>query len=66
MPADPHEQNRRSWNTATARHNLHKGDQAAFLKNGGTTIFPEEVSLLGDITGKRLAHLQCNCGQDSL
>ena len=51
---------------ATARHNLHKGDQATFLRNGGTTLFPEEIELLGEITGKRLAHLQCNCGQDSL
>ncbi|MBA2320664.1 MAG: class I SAM-dependent methyltransferase [Deltaproteobacteria bacterium] len=63
---DSHEVNRRSWNAVTPAHNRHKGDQAAFLRDGGTTLFPEEVGLLGDISGRRVAHLQCNCGQDSL
>lgn len=61
-----HEQNRRSWNAVTPAHNSHKHDQAGFLRNGGTTLFPEEIELLGDIKGLRLLHLQCNCGQDSL
>lgn len=60
------EENRISWNAATKRHNSHKGDQAAFLRGGGTTLFPEEVALLGDIRGKSLLHLQCNSGQDTL
>ena len=63
---DLHEQNRRSWNAATQRHNLHKGDQAAFLRSGGSTLFPEEVELLGAVRGKTLVHLQCNAGQDTL
>ena len=37
MPIDAHEQNRLSWNAATERHNLHKGDQAKFFRDGGTT-----------------------------
>jgi 2-polyprenyl-3-methyl-5-hydroxy-6-metoxy-1,4-benzoquinol methylase len=61
-----HEQNRRSWNAVTPAHNSHKHDQAGFLRRGGTTLFPEELELLGPIAGKRLLHLQCNCGQDSL
>jgi SAM-dependent methyltransferase len=61
-----HEDNRRSWNSATRAHNSHKGDQAGFLAGGGSTLFPEERELLGDVTGLRLAHLQCNSGQDSL
>lgn len=61
-----HQQNRRSWNAATAAHNSHKGDQAAFLRGGGSTLFPEERELLGDIRGARLLHLQCNAGQDTL
>lgn len=61
-----HEDNRRSWNSATRAHNSHKGDQAAFLRSGGSTVFPEEVTLLGDLTGRRLVHLQCNAGQDTL
>lgn len=63
---DLHEDNRRSWNSATRAHNSHKGDQAAFLRSGGSTLFPEEVELLGDVAGRRLAHLQCNSGQDTL
>jgi SAM-dependent methyltransferase len=61
-----HEENRRSWNEATKAHNSHKGDQAAFFRDGGSTLFPEEVGLLGDIAGKDLLHLQCNAGQDTL
>jgi SAM-dependent methyltransferase len=29
-------------------------------------LFPEELELLGDLTGKDLVHLQCNAGQDTL
>ena len=61
-----HEENRKSWNSATRAHNSHKKDQAAFLRDGGSTLFPEERKLLGSIDSLRLAHLQCNAGQDSL
>jgi SAM-dependent methyltransferase len=57
---------RASWNRATNNHNRHKGDQAAFLRDGGSTLFREELELLGDLAGKRLVHVQCNAGQDSL
>lgn len=63
---DLHEDNRIAWNAATAAHNSHKLDQAAFLRAGGTTLFPEELELLGDLDGRALLHLQCNAGQDSL
>ncbi len=63
---DLHELNRRAWNEATRAHNSHKGDQARFLREGGSTLFPEELDLLGDLRGRRLVHLQCNSGQDSL
>jgi SAM-dependent methyltransferase len=63
---EQHQQNRRSWNYATRAHNAHKGDQAAFLRGGGSTLFAEELELLGDVRGMRLVHLQCNSGQDSL
>ncbi|MDY7095946.1 MAG: class I SAM-dependent methyltransferase [Acidobacteriota bacterium] len=61
-----HEANRRSWNQATEAHNSHKADQAAFLRGGGSTLFPEEVKLLGELEGQSLLHLLCNCGQDTL
>lgn len=66
MRKDLHEANRLSWNAATQAHNSHKADQAAFLRNGGSTLFPEECELLGDINGQSLLHLQCNAGQDTL
>ena len=61
-----HELNRISWNEGTKAHNSHKGDQAAFFRAGGSTLFAEEQALLGNISGKTLLHLQCNSGQDSL
>lgn len=61
-----HELNRLSWNEGTKAHNSHKGDQAAFFRSGGNTLFPEEMQLLGNLNGKSLVHLQCNSGQDSL
>lgn len=60
------EANRRSWNEATVAHNSHKKDQAGFLRHGGSTLFLEEIELLGDLNGKRVVHLQCNAGQDTL
>ena len=51
-----HEANRLSWNAATAAHNTHKGDQAAWLRAGGSTLFPEERGLLGELAGRTLLH----------
>lgn len=66
MTNHPYDANRRSWNAATRNHNAHKGDQAATLRGGTELLFPEELALLGDLSGKRVAHLQCNAGQDTL
>ncbi len=66
MKRDLHEANRLSWNAATIAHNSHKGDQAAFFREGGCTLFPEELDLLGEVEGRSLLHLQCNAGQDSI
>lgn len=60
------EQNRRSWNEATLAHQRHREHEAAFLRAGGSTLFPEEVELLGDVRGCDLVHLQCNAGRDTL
>ena len=46
MRKDLHEENRVSWNAATVAHNSHKGDQAALLRNGGSTLYPEEIAAL--------------------
>ncbi len=67
MTPDPiTEQNRRSWNAVVPVHTSHRADEASFLRNGGSTLFPEEIALLGDIQGCRLLHLLCNTGADSL
>lgn len=66
MEKNLHEANRLSWNAATLAHNSHKGDQAEFFRRGGSTLFPEELALLGDMADETLLHLQCNAGQDSL
>lgn len=63
---DLHEQNRRSWNAATRAHNSHKREQAAFLRGGGSTLFPEELALVGALSGRSLLHICCNAGQDTL
>ena len=60
------EQNRLSWNGAVGAHDSHRGDLAGYLRGGGSTLFPEELELLGDLKGKTLVHLQCNSGGDSL
>jgi len=60
------EQNRRSWNAAVGAHGSHRGNLATFLRAGGTTLFPEERALLGDLAGQAVAHLQRNSGGDSL
>ncbi|HNH48748.1 MAG TPA: hypothetical protein PKY30_17030, partial [Myxococcota bacterium] len=47
------EETRQSWNVATAAHNAHKVDQGRWLRQN-SSLFPEEVGLLGDISGKEL------------
>ncbi|MCC7072647.1 MAG: class I SAM-dependent methyltransferase [Deltaproteobacteria bacterium] len=60
------DETRQSWDHATRLHNAHKRDQAAFLRADGSTLFPEERELLGELRGRRLLHLLCNSGQDTL
>jgi SAM-dependent methyltransferase len=64
--SDPIDTTRRSWNVATRNHNAHKGDQARVFREGGDPLFPEELALLGELSGRRVVHLQCNAGQDTL
>jgi len=65
-PDAARDQNRRSWNAVVGAHDSHRGDLAGFLEAGGSTLFPEELGLLGDLTGATVAHLQCNSGGDTL
>lgn len=65
-PEEIRERNRRSWNAVVPAHESHRPGQAAFLRGGGSTLFPEELGLLGELRGRRLLHLLCNAGHDSL
>lgn len=55
-----------SWNAVVGAHDSHRGDLSGFLRDGGSTLFPEELSLLGELKGETLLHLQCNSGGDSV
>lgn len=61
-----HEQNRKSWNNATKQHHSHKPDLIERYKNGWNNLHEDDMTLLGDIQGKTVAHLQCNDGQDTI
>jgi SAM-dependent methyltransferase len=63
---DLREQNRRSWNAAVPVHESHRHDQAYFFRGGGSTLFADELLLLGDLANRDVAHLFCNAGQDTL
>ncbi|MFA9393004.1 MAG: class I SAM-dependent methyltransferase [Prolixibacteraceae bacterium] len=58
--------NRLSWNIRTDIH-----IQSEFYNNekfiqGGTSLNQIELDLLGDIKGKKILHLQCHFGQDTI
>ena len=42
------------------------GFDAAFFKAGGSTLSSVELEALGDLRGKRVLHLQCATGEDTL
>ena len=57
-----------NWNTRAALHVRDETgtyDMAGFLA-GRDTLHPIEAAEIGDVRGKRIAHLQCHFGQDSL
>src|SRR5215218_6051663 len=63
---DLREQNRVSWNAVVGAHDSHRGDLSRLFSEGGTTLFQEELDLLGKLEGSSLVHLQCNSGGDSI
>lgn len=42
------------------------GFDAAFFRAGGSTLSSVELAALGDLRGKRVLHLQCATGEDTL
>jgi SAM-dependent methyltransferase len=58
--------NRKLWDTKVAHHVASDFyDVAGFLK-GANPLNDIELALLGDVKGKRILHLQCHFGQDSI
>lgn len=58
--------NKALWNEKVAHHiDSDFYNMEAFLA-GKTSLNPVELELLGDISGKRILHLQCHFGQDTL
>jgi SAM-dependent methyltransferase len=65
-PSDYLEINRKSWNARTAVHMASKFYDLAGFRSGACSLNEIELGLLGDVTGKRILHLQCHFGQDTL
>ena len=58
--------NKDSWNRRTAHHvESEFYDMKNFLA-GNSSLNPIELNLLGDLNGKKILHLQCHFGQDSI
>ncbi|MCB9273328.1 MAG: methyltransferase domain-containing protein [Lewinellaceae bacterium] len=58
--------NRQMWDARASFHpETEMYDNSAFLQ-GKSSLMPIELEALGDVSGKRLLHLQCHFGQDTL
>lgn len=70
MPPDSYKKyvraNEEAWNEVTPLHQSYRTGQEDFFRNGGSTLDRFELENLPDLHGKKLAHLCCNCGQDTL
>jgi 2-polyprenyl-3-methyl-5-hydroxy-6-metoxy-1,4-benzoquinol methylase len=58
--------NKKLWNEKTPIHLKSDFYELDEFLNGKNTLKPIELSLLGDISGKSILHLQCHFGQDSM
>ncbi|HSD14815.1 MAG TPA: class I SAM-dependent methyltransferase [Flavobacterium sp.] len=66
IPKDYLDINKKTWNDKTDVHVTSDFyDMEGFLK-GKNTLNEIELSLLGDVSGKKILHLQCHFGQDTL
>lgn len=60
------EHNRESWNELTPLHADSSFYDLDSFKNGKTSLNHIEIEELGDIKGKKILHLQCHFGMDTL
>ena len=60
------EANRRLWDERTGIHLRSAFYDVEGFKTGGLRVRPYEIAEVGDVTEKRLLHLQCHFGLDTL
>jgi len=60
------EQNRESWNELTPLHAESSFYDVDSFKKGKTSLNHIEIEELGDVKGKKILHLQCHFGMDTL
>lgn len=58
--------NRNTWNSLVPHHLASDFYAMQAFREGANTLRKPELNLLGDVQGKRILHLQCHFGQDSL
>ena len=58
--------NKKLWNERTAIHYDSEFYDMESFQKGKDSLNPIELQLLGDIKGKKILHLQCHFGQDTL
>lgn len=64
--SDKFETNRKTWNTKAAIHFESDFYDMQNFRKGKTSLNKYEIEALGDISDKKLLHLQCHFGQDTL
>ena len=66
MPHPDHEKNRTAWNEMVEVHWNHPGYKVKEFLGGWNSLKAIERQELGDVDGKRLLHLMCQFGMDTL
>ncbi len=65
-PDDWRQANRATWDERVALHLKAEAYDLTPLREGRAVLHPIEQGEIGDVTGLKIAHLQCHFGRDSL
>lgn len=63
---DYFEANKQLWNLRTPIHEKSAFYNKELFSSGATTLMPVELEEVGPVAGKKLLHLQCHFGLDTL
>lgn len=66
IPKDYLDINKKTWNSKTDVHIASDFYDTEGFINGKNTLNEIELALLGNVSGKKILHLQCHFGQDTL